>query len=258
MSTASEDEIVDSDFFIMFIRGSAPNVPCRRRAPVEFHTKTVEGFLRSAELVATVFASVGIAPVGAEAECQPWMKAAEKHLAYAAVEDTQHQAIAELGAPQAVAVAEKEFFSADAYRLRLDHFLYSETLEERVAPDVVVTRHEIHLDSLGNHLDQFAEHPCALARNNIAVFIPEIPDITQQPYGLCFRITDAAQPLHETLFAPGRVVRLQPEVDIRNEICLRPVHLRKYENQYAHDGAVEREPAQAGLAYESYHHLAGE
>ena len=145
------------------------------------HTEFIEGFVLPAEPVAPVFAAVGIAPVRAETEGQPGMQAAEEYLQEAAMEDAQKHAIAEFGTTQPVSVAEKETLAIDLHRLRLENFLYPQALEERVTPDVVVARDEIHFYSLGHHLYKFAEHPGTFARHHIAVFIPEIPDIPEEP-----------------------------------------------------------------------------
>ena len=58
------------------------------------------------------------------------MKAAEKHLAYAAVENAEHQAIAEFRPAQAISVAEKETLATYFDLLRLGQHLHSHLLPE--------------------------------------------------------------------------------------------------------------------------------
>ena len=73
-----------------------------------------------------------------------------------------------------------EALAANLHQLRLGALDHAYALEERIAPNVVIAGEEVHRNSGVHQGDQASDHSCSFAGDNVVVFIPEIPDISQQ------------------------------------------------------------------------------
>ena len=115
---ASGDPVFQYYHGIILIMEVAKNAKVRGLPGIS-GTKLIERFGLSLEFISAVFAAVAVAPVGAETECDPWVKLVEKNLAYPAVEDAQHKAISQFSAAKGVSVSKQKGFSVDVRHLRL-------------------------------------------------------------------------------------------------------------------------------------------
>ena len=120
---------------------------------------------------------------------------------------------------QAISMAETETLSGNLHQRRLLETDHSEFLEIRIAPDIVISLEEINLYSLLHQFAESGEHLDISLRDHIAVFIPEIPDVTEKVQ--CFRLISRYLPEErdETGFTTGRIRYLQTEMYVRDEIC---------------------------------------
>ena len=132
-----------------------------------------------------VFQAAVLGPTKTEANPPPWMNASKKPLANRIVEDRAKQTKLAAGVTQSVAMSKQEYLVAqlDGYRFGM-HNHSTLLLEIILAPHIVVTREEVHLDA---HVCQFAnlaKDSGVPLRHHILVLVPEVEDIAQEIDGL--------------------------------------------------------------------------
>jgi hypothetical protein len=135
------------------------------------------------------------------------------------VEDRTEETVSYRYRSQTISMAETETLSGNLHQRRLLETDHSEFLEIRIAPDIVISLEEIHLHTPIHQLTESGEHLDISLRDHIAVFIPEIPDVTKKVQ--CFRLISRYLPEErdETGFTTGRIRYLQTEMYVRDEIC---------------------------------------
>ena len=146
------------------------------------------------------------------------MERRETGLEEAVVEHLAHELVAAVAGAETVAVAEAETRAADFNLVRLTELDHSELLEIAVGPDIVVAGEEIHLDTRVHEVQERREHPYISFRDDVAVFVPEIPDVAEQIQRIRLRSRNSFQERDETRFAPGGIGHLETEVDVGDEI----------------------------------------
>ena len=147
------------------------------------------------------------------------MQEGEKELADRRVEDTKHKPVGELGPADRISVGEQELMSIELEngRLLLYH-LNAQVLEEMKAPDIVVAREEIDFYPIIHQIDKLGCDSNSFLRDDILVFVPEIPYIAQKEEPVAFFAWQFLEPIYKSLFSLPRIAPSQAEVDIRYEI----------------------------------------
>ena len=146
----------------------------------ELFCKLVERFVLVPEnILSLVPETVMLRPCVAQAEREPRMQGAEEPLERAAVEDAGEDAVAARNGSEAVAVAEAEDLAGNGRDIGLLKSLHAERLEVGVAPDIVVAAKKIDIYTPVNEVDDCSKNPSITSWDNIAVLIPEVPDVPE-------------------------------------------------------------------------------
>jgi hypothetical protein len=77
----------------------------------------------------------------------------------------------------------------------------------------MVSFKEIHLDTSVHKVLQGRKNPYITFRNDVTIFIPEVPDITQQVHGTGI-LREIPQEIDKTGFAVGRIADPKAEMYI--------------------------------------------
>lgn len=93
-----------------------------------------------------------------------------------------------------------------------------EILQIGEGPEVVVARTEVYLYSIVHQAHKLVYDPCSLTGDDIAVFVPEVPDVAEKNQRGVTIGGKAAQKAYKALLALLRVARLKPEVNVGYEI----------------------------------------
>ncbi len=185
-------------------------------------------------------------------------KGTEEPLGHAAAENSLHAFVDMHPRAEAVTMGKHERPSGMDYTLRTMMNLDTHALEIMIAPDVMVAAEEMHLDTTGNKRLESSEYAGIPGRNDITVFIPEIPDIAKHVKSLGFLFRDRFEKAHKPVLPCTRVAHVESQMDIRKEVYAL-AHSCLCKNEYCgrHHGTVDSEPAELRLFHESDHHLAG-
>ena len=120
-------------------------------------------------------------------------------------------------------MSQTEHLSADVHKGRLLQTLHSKFLEIAVGPHVVVSLEEIHIHALVHQVGNGAEHPDITLGNNIAVLVPEIPDVAQEIQRSRI-LGKRPQKIHKTRLPGSRIIDLQTQMDVGDEIYAFTAH----------------------------------
>jgi len=156
---------------------------------------------------------VSARPAVAQSESQPRMEKAEKELEHTVMEDSAKEAVSHRNRPQAVSVTKAEGLSSYLDQGRLHESLHSKFLEILIGPHIMVSLKEKDFHSPVHKTLESGKDPYVSFRNDVTVFVPEIPYVTQQIQGSRI-LRKRAQKVRETTFALLRVSHLKTEMDI--------------------------------------------
>jgi len=138
----------------------------------------IKRFVSPSELILDALGyTAALGPAIAETESYPRMESREQTLEEWSMESPFHELIAMHSRAEPVAMSQTERLGADLAAIWLVKDLYPERLEIAIAPDIMVSLEEIDFDSGIHEFGQSPEHTHIPARNDIPVFIPEIPYI---------------------------------------------------------------------------------
>jgi hypothetical protein len=151
------------------------------------------------------------------------MQKTEKELKNTIMENTAQEAIAERNRSEAITMAQTESLSTDLNDRRLGQAYHSELLKVFISPDVMVALEEEDLHSPVHQRLKGSKDPDISFRNDITVFVPEIPDVTQQIQSLSI-LRQTAEKVGKTPLTRIRIRNLQPQMDIRDKICSTGAH----------------------------------
>ena len=112
-------------------------------------------------------------------------------------------------------MSQAERLASDFQQLGLLATGYPQALEEGVSPDVVVAGEEIYLHAGIHQGYELSHHARSLAGHHVPVFVPEIPDVSEQVKGECILRRDAAEKVQKALLSFRRVGAAQAQVDVR-------------------------------------------
>ena len=118
-------------------------------------------------------------PAVSQAEGQPRMQKTEQELKDTIMEDSTQEAISERNRPKAITMSQTESPATDLNDRRLGQAYHSKLLKVFISPDVVVSLKEIHFDPTIHQITQGREHLDISLRDDVAILVPEIPDISQ-------------------------------------------------------------------------------
>ena len=114
---------------------------------------------------------------------------------------------------------EAEGLPPDFRHVRLLQDLHAYFLEVAIGPYVMVPREEVHLHAGVHQIRQCAEDAHGAFRDHVPIFIPEVPDVTQQVQRLRPGRRNAPQEGDEPRLAVRRVLNLEAQVDVGSEVC---------------------------------------
>jgi len=157
--------------------------------------------------------SVSARPAVAQSESQPRMEKAEKELEHTVMEDSAKETVPHRHRSQAVSVTKAEGLSSYLDQSRLHESLHSKFLEILIGPYIMVSLEEKDFHSPVHKTLKSGKDPYVSFRNDVTVFVPEIPYVTQEIQGSCI-LRKRAQKVRETTFALLRVSHLKTEMDI--------------------------------------------
>jgi hypothetical protein len=158
-------------------------------------------------------------PPVAESECNPRMKGTEQYLRQTVMEESAKETISERYRTQTVAVSETEVLVADTGQSRLLQLDHTKLLKIPVGPDVVIAFKKVHLHTSIHESLQSCQHPNIALRDHISVFIPEIPDISQEIQ--CFRLFGKrSEEVCKTTFPTCRIRNLKTQMNIGDKVCI--------------------------------------
>lgn len=157
-------------------------------------------------------------PSGSYAEGHPRMEGTEKLLEETAVEYRMNHPAARRNRTETVAMPEAESAAIYLDQRRLAELLHAQTFEITVGPYVVVAREEEDLHSPVHQRLQSCEDTEIAFRDDIPVFIPEIPDVSEHIECVSL-LRKRIQERDETSFPGCRIIHIQPEMNVGNEIC---------------------------------------
>lgn len=181
--------------------------------------KFVERFiLASEDILGFVPQAVMLRPCIAKTKREPRMQRAENLLERTAMEDAGQDAVAARNGAEAITVTEAEDLAGNSRYVGLLKPFHSERLEVGIAPDVVIAAKEIDIHTSIDEVEQRSKHAHIAFGNDVAVLIPEIPDVTEQVEALGLR-RKRAEKLHETRLPILRVQNVTAEVNVGDEIC---------------------------------------
>ena len=163
--------------------------------------------------------AVAARPTVSEAEGQPWMQEAEQELKDSVMEDGTEETVSARHGAETVAVTEAEHLTADLHKSWLLKTFHTKFLEIAVCPHIVVTLEEIHINSPVHQCSQRCKDPYIPLRNDVTVFIPEVPDITKE-IQCCRFLRQRAEKIDETGFTGNRIVNPEAEMNIGDEVCV--------------------------------------
>ena len=115
------------------------------------------------------------------------MQRAENLLERTAMEDAGKDAVAARNGAEAITVTEAEDLAGNSRYVGLLKPFHSERLEVGIAPDVMITAKEIDINTSIDEVEQRSKHAHIAFGNDVAVLIPEIPDVTEQVEALGLR-----------------------------------------------------------------------
>ncbi len=157
--------------------------------------------------------AVVLGPAVAETEGKAGVQEAEKELGRTVMEESPQEAVSIRDRAEAVTVAEAEGFAGDFHKIRLLEFLHPEFLKIGIGPYIVVALEEIYLDSPVHKGLKGRKDTDITLRNNVLIFIPEVPDVTEHIQRLRFG-RQRVKEVRKTALTIGRVCNLETEMDI--------------------------------------------
>ena len=166
---------------------------------------------------------VFLCPAITETVCDPWMQQTEQELKHPIMEDPTQETISERCRPKTVSMTQTEDLSTYLDQCRLFQALHPKFLEITVSPHVVVSLEEIYIDATINEISNSAEYSHVTLRYYITVLVPEIPDISKK-IQRCRILRQRLQEVHKTRLSGSRIINLQPQMNVRYEICEISIH----------------------------------
>ena len=126
------------------------------------------------------------------------------------MECAAHKLIPLLSGPQSVPVPEAEANVPDPDHVRLLQGDYPHRLEIVIGPYVVIPLEEVYLDSGGNKVLKRSKYLDIALRNDIFIFVPEIPDIPQKIQRFRFSGGNSAEHTDKPGLAVSGIANLKP------------------------------------------------
>lgn len=157
--------------------------------------------------------AVAAGPSVSEAECDPRVKHAEQGLKHTGVEDAAQETVTGRHRPQAVTMAEAEPTAAYFRDIRLLQTLHPQLLEVAVCPDIMVSLEEINIHPSVHKRLKGGEDTDVTLRNDVAVFIPEVPDIAEKIQSIRI-LGKPAEKIDETTLPFRRIVDSKAQMDV--------------------------------------------
>jgi len=114
------------------------------------------------------------------------------------MERAAHKLIPLLSGPQSVPVPEAEANVPDPDHVRLLQGDYPHRLEIIIGPYVVIPLEEVYLDSGGDKVLKSGKNLDISLRDDIFIFVPEIPDIPEKIQRLRFRGGNSTEHTYKT------------------------------------------------------------
>ena len=122
---------------------------------------------------------------------------------------------------EAVTVSQAEHLAADLDPEGLRKDPHPHVLEIVIAPDVVIPGEEVHRHACIHQVHQRGKDAHAPLRDDVTVFIPEIPDVAQQVERRRPVFRDAPQETDEARLPVGGIRDIQPQMHVGNKVCQR-------------------------------------
>ena len=183
-----------------------------------FQGKFIERFILSPENISGIMGETVVSgPPVAETECNPRMQEAEKELCHLVVEQAAEETVAKRDRTQTITMTQTEHIPADGHETRLFEALHSQFFKIGICPYIMIPLEEIYLHTPVHQVGQGTEHPNITLRDDITVFIPEIPDVPKKVQSLRLR-GQRPQEIHKTPFPVKRVRHIQTKMDVSHEI----------------------------------------
>src|SRR5574344_703630 len=145
------------------------------------------------------------------------MQEAEKELCHLVVEQAAEETVAKRDRTQTITMTQTEHIPADGHKTRLFEALHSQLFKIGICPYIVIPLEEIYLHTPVHQVGQGTEHPHIALRDDITVFIPEIPDVPKKVQSLRLR-GQRPQEIHKTPFPVKRVRHIQTKMDVSHKI----------------------------------------
>ena len=133
------------------------------------------------------------------------------------MEKSPEKTVAQWNGAEAITMTQTEHIPADGHKTRLFEALHSQFFKIGICPYIMIPLEEIYLHTPVHQVGQGTEHPHIALRDDITVFIPEIPDVPKKVQRLRLR-GQRPQEIHKTLLPVIRVSHIQTKMDVSHEI----------------------------------------
>jgi hypothetical protein len=160
------------------------------------------------------------------------MQHAEKELQNAVVKHPTKEPVAERNGTQPITMPEAEAFSGNLHKGRLGHPYHPQFLKISVCPHIMVPLREIHLHSPVHQRDKGTKHTYISLRDDMLVFIPEIPYVTKKIKGIRI-LRQRIQKIRKTPLPVSRILDIKTQMHVRYKICQPALHHAKMNMQRA-------------------------
>ena len=152
---------------------------------LKLHSKLIQRLFRIFKVIFSIVRQAAVTrPCVAETIGKPRVQHAEEDLKEAAMEDASDDPVAKRHVSESVTMTETKSDAGDIHDTRLFKTFHAELLEVTIGPDVVVSSEEIHIHATVHEFLQGSECADIALWHHIAVFIPEIPDVTEKIHSL--------------------------------------------------------------------------
>jgi hypothetical protein len=125
-----------------------------------------------------------------------------------------------------------EAFSGNLHKGRLGHPYHPQFLKISVCPHIMVPLKEIHLHSPVHQRDKGTKHTYISLRDDMLVFIPEIPYVTKKIKGIRI-LRQRIQKIRKTPLPVSRILDIKTQMHVRYKICQPALHYAKMNMQRA-------------------------
>lgn len=169
---------------------------------------------------------VALRPTVAQTERNPRVQKAEEELQDAIMKGSAQKAVSQRDRAQPIAVTEAESLAFDLHYGRLLKALHAQFLKVAVCPHIVIPLKETHLHSPVHKLLKSGKDADITLWNDITVFIPEIPYVSEQIQGLRL-LRQGTEEVRETAFSVCGIGNLKTEMYVGDEICASVCHYAK-------------------------------